>query len=101
MYGHVYMQLSPPQTVNQAQSSPSHPPLHHWLFSAHRVFRRVGRDVTTGYDKARANVLDPLKYQHTPACKRVGSAISSASSNVRRTTYCSRPSSHISEDRSS
>jgi hypothetical protein len=28
MYGHVYMQLRPPQIVNNAQSFPSHPPLH-------------------------------------------------------------------------
>jgi hypothetical protein len=27
MYGHVYMQLSPPQIVNQAQSSPL---IHHY-----------------------------------------------------------------------
>jgi hypothetical protein len=29
MYGHVYMQLRPPQIVKNAQSFPSHPPLQH------------------------------------------------------------------------
>jgi hypothetical protein len=31
MYGHVYMQLRPPQIVKNAQSFPSHPPLHDCL----------------------------------------------------------------------
>jgi hypothetical protein len=30
MYGHVYMQLSPPQIVNQAQSSPL---IHRYIYA--------------------------------------------------------------------